>query len=97
MPAGNAAFETSRDVIPRDAGRDVPIQMTQSHGHAGSTRGSIFSRAKMDRRVEQGHHAGEWVNMTGTRCSAELRPTRLPRGTASTPPRMGAAGAHTSG
>ncbi len=33
----------------------------------GSTRGSIFSRAKMDRRVNHGDDAGEWVNMTGTR------------------------------
>jgi hypothetical protein len=36
---------------------------------AGSTRESIFSPAKMDRRVKHGDDAGEWVNMTGTRSS----------------------------
>jgi hypothetical protein len=46
---------------------------------AGSTRGSIFSRAKMGRRVNpritsgDGDDAEEWVNMTGTRWTARDR------------------------
>jgi hypothetical protein len=59
--------------------------MTQSQSVTqGSTRGSIFSRAKIDRRVKHGDDAGEWVNMTGTRCSGEPRivmaqAARIPR------------------
>ncbi len=53
---GNPAVRAPVRPYPNDLVARSPAGLT-----LGSTRGSIFSRAKMDRRVKHGDDAGEWV------------------------------------